>query len=260
MQQILLHPAWPFVSALGLLVLIALAMHIAARGVQSGASRMLGVKAFSILTAPGVVVHELAHALFCILFAHKIQQIQFFQLGKDGTLGFVKHAYNPRNPYAILGNFFIGTGPIWIGGIAVLFLVKWIMPWALPVLGHVPSWIELQQVGRDAWAMAQSWQAWLGFYMIFAIGAHVRLSGADLKNSAGAAGILMVLIAGGVWAYVHFQSKVHSLSPAFQELIQATIQVLVQGLRGMAWALVPALVLNVGIALLLNGLAKLLRR
>src|SRR4030067_2216374 len=70
------------------------------------------------LGTPG---HELGHALFCLIFGHKIEEIRFFKPDKDtGTLGFVYHTWNPKNPWHVLGNFFIGIGPV-VLGCAVLF-------------------------------------------------------------------------------------------------------------------------------------------
>ena len=69
----------------------------------------------------GTPVHELGHALFCLIFGHKIEEIRFFKPDKDtGTLGFVYHTWNPKNPWHVLGNFFIGIGPV-VLGCAVLF-------------------------------------------------------------------------------------------------------------------------------------------
>ena len=71
----------------------------------------------------GTPIHELGHALFCVIFLHKIEEIRFFQPDRDtGTLGYVYHTWNPRNPWHVLGNFFIGIGPVALG-CAVLFAI-----------------------------------------------------------------------------------------------------------------------------------------
>ena len=48
--------------------------------------------------------------------------MQLFRPGRDGTLGYVEHAYNRRSLYQSVGNFFIGTGPIWFGSALVYLL------------------------------------------------------------------------------------------------------------------------------------------
>ena len=72
----------------------------------------------------GTPIHELGHALFCVIFRHRITKIEFFKPDPvSGTLGYVEHKWNRHNLWQVLGNFFIGVGPV-ILGCAVLFAVS----------------------------------------------------------------------------------------------------------------------------------------
>ena len=82
--------------------------------------RSFGEKAVMITGFIGVPIHEISHAIFAVVFKHKITKIKLFQK-KDaqGILGYVNHTYNPKSIYQQIGNFFIGVAPI-IGGIAAI--------------------------------------------------------------------------------------------------------------------------------------------
>ncbi len=72
---------------------------------------------FSLLTAPGVVVHELGHAFFCWVAGIKIHKIKLFQFDKT-TAGFVTHD-EPHNFYQAI---FISFGPLIANSLLTLFL------------------------------------------------------------------------------------------------------------------------------------------
>ena len=77
----------------------------------------------------GTPIHELGHALFCIIFGHKITKIEFFKPDpQTGTLGYVNHQWNRSNPWQVLGNFFIGIGPVILGCLALLGLFYLLVP------------------------------------------------------------------------------------------------------------------------------------
>jgi len=85
-------------------------------------------KAYLYATAPGVMLHELSHALFCLVFGHKVKKVQLFTANGGETIGYVNHAYNMRSPYQRIGNFFIGVAPIICGTVAIYLLARILVP------------------------------------------------------------------------------------------------------------------------------------
>jgi hypothetical protein len=217
-------------------------MHISSMLVQRSLMRLVGRGPFIWLTAPGTVVHELGHALFCPIFGHSIQQIRLFQPGADGVLGFVKHAYNPRNPWAILGNFFISTGPIWLGG-AVLIGI-------LAVLGADLSTLEPKAAGH--FFLQLPWRepaTWLLGYLFLCVGSQLGMSLPDIKGSMGGFALLLLL-----WTGAGFASLRFGLGMAEYLVVAEKYAVL------FATVLLPVFALNLAVAGLVGMFAKLLSR
>lgn len=80
--------------------------------------------AISIATCPGVIVHELAHQLFCRLFKIPVFQVVYFQVGNPA--GFVLHEIPPYKWQTIL----IAVGPFWVNTLLGALIA---LPAAIPV-------------------------------------------------------------------------------------------------------------------------------
>lgn len=184
-----------FISCILPWIAVALIMQLLSSFLRTKLAQKIGPAPYVYLTAPGVVVHELSHALFCILFGHSITDMQLFSPEEDGTLGYVSHEYNPRNLYHQVGNFFIGTGPIWGGTLLLWFLSYLLLP--NPVTsGDKTLWQQFAAYlsiffTANFWC---SWQGWLWIYLAFTITQHITLSGADLEGALTGFGFLVVLI------------------------------------------------------------------
>lgn len=177
-------------------VIVALLMQILSSILRTILAQKIGTMAYVYLTAPGVMVHELSHAGFCLLFGHTITDMRLFSPQEDGTLGYVSHRYNPRNFYHQIGNFFIGTGPIWGGAVLLWVLSCWLLPESV-TSGNKSLPLQMLEFMKMFFTLNfwGSWQGWLWLYLAFTITLHITLSPPDLKGAlTGFCFLLFVIV------------------------------------------------------------------
>lgn len=156
----------------------------------------------------GTVIHELSHAIMCIIFLHKIEDIKLFSPSEDGTLGYVSHSYNKKNIYKQVGNYFIGVAPI-IGGTLVIYLLLWLL---LPntyqtVLGNNTALYNYISLGyyqnifsyfivsvKTIFSDITNWKLYIFLILAAFICLHMNLSGADVKGSLVAIPLILIIL------------------------------------------------------------------
>jgi len=194
----------------GPLLLLASILQLVSGYVRNRAAGICGRDIYIWLTAPGIMIHELGHAFFCMVFGHKILAIKVFAPHAQ-TLGYVRHSFDNRSLYQRIGNFFIGTGPIWFGSVIVLLLLRWLLGVPLANQGATPT-DTLQTthgvtmlaldvitasgqalVGLISTAHISSWRFWVLAYLVICIGSHITLSLPDLQNAWQ--GLLVLILA-----------------------------------------------------------------
>ena len=164
----------------------------------------------------GTIVHELGHAIFCLIFFHKITAMKLFDPDPEtGTLGYVEHSYNSPSVYQLAGNFFIGIGPILLGT-AVIYLLSYLLlglnPFKLAdnfniASSHIYSWDTLMQIFQILWVSSTSllgevfsrhnlstWQLYAFIYLAFSIGSSITLSPPDIKGTLKGFSVILILI------------------------------------------------------------------
>ena len=194
--------------------IFGLLIHFISQLTFKSLERSFGSKGVYFVAWLGTPIHELGHALFCIIFLHRIVEIRFFKPDPlTGTLGYVSHTWSKTNPWAVLGNFFIGIGPV-ILGCAVLFTTFYFL---IPNSSQVWDSIifEVSEIGEGQsmgsyWAVFQSsslslvkiiftfsnlasWQFWVFIYLSICVASNIRLSLSDIKGSLSGLGCIVLI-------------------------------------------------------------------
>jgi hypothetical protein len=170
-----------------------------------------GYKILLISGAVGTPVHELSHALMCIIFGHKITEIKLYDPNSnDGTLGHVCHTYQRRNLYHQIGNFFIGAAPVILGGGFILLLLYILLPETFSTVSADIIFINSSSTSlpiSDYFAFIwktvgalfspdnlASLNGWLFIILALMIASHTEMSPADIKGGLGGLGLIALLM------------------------------------------------------------------
>jgi hypothetical protein len=208
--------AGQIIILLGPCLLLTFLMSMIAGAVQRLACRCMGVPVYlGLFGWLGTAVHELGHAVFHLLFGHRIVEIKLFDPDpRTGTLGYVKSLYKRHSPYQRIGIFFAGIGPILFGTLVIyvsyLFLVQPDIVYAQTVgggAGFDTSRPQLEAfisgVSRSSLAILGSlfdpanllnWKFYLFVYIAFAVGSSIQLSGPDIEGAISGFSTLVVFL------------------------------------------------------------------
>jgi len=163
----------------------------------------------------GVPIHEIGHALFCLIFRHKITEIKLYQPNSaDGTLGYVNHRYNPKSIYHQIGNFFIAYGPILFGSAMLLLLMFWLVPNLSQTFTKNSDFSQIQSLNIFSFSALKyvynvmqgasftffssselgNWRWWAFMIPACSIALHMSLSVADIKSSLTGFGFIVITL------------------------------------------------------------------
>lgn len=178
----------------GLVFLLAFLMWMVSQKRRGKGSGFFG-RSYYYFVAPGVMFHELGHAIGCWLTLTKVVEFAPFRVQGE-TLGYVRYVKSGR--FQAVREFVIATGPVWLGCL-VIFLLGLLMDGTkfLPVYGEVfadadPGFMGyLSGVFSAATGMFVSFVAnwnwtspfyWLLLYLMFCITSEITLSPPDLAG------------------------------------------------------------------------------
>lgn len=208
---------WQTFVLFGPLTILSLLMHFVAKWNETLSYKVMGKNVFLYVFGwLGTSIHELGHALFALIFFHKINEVKLFNpSGKGGALGYVTHSYNKRNIYQNIGNIFIGIGPVLMGAL-MLFLITYLL-FGISLNSYTGFNSSMQsfttlngftEFSKDAYSSIVNflkivlfseqstwWKITLLVYCLYAIGSSITLSPSDIKGAwQGFAFFLLVLI------------------------------------------------------------------
>jgi len=195
------------------LFIFGLLIHFISQLTFKSLGKSFGSKGTYFVAWLGTPIHELGHAIFCVIFMHKIVEIEFFKPDPlTGTLGYVYHKWNRSNPWQVLGNFFIGIGPVILGSIALFATFYFLIPNSHQVWDYIL--VKASEVDKSysigsyltilkgsAFVMARliftisnlsSWRFWVFCYLSICVASNIRLSLSDIKGALSGFGCVIL--------------------------------------------------------------------
>ncbi|WP_439744452.1 hypothetical protein [Bacillus pseudomycoides] len=209
--HILLTSLIQLFSLLGVIILVGFLLGYLESLTRTYWMRAFGRKGFLLTAWIGVPIHELGHAIMCVVFRHQIVAMQLFPTNtNNGYLGYVRHQYNQRSIYQRIGNFFIGIAPIFSGMAALILLMYYFVPQSYSVFIHALETNTqtasinidmLQNILFSAILLLKSLFTvsnlfnplfWLFLFIAICISTHIALSKPDIEGSLD--GVITIFI------------------------------------------------------------------
>ncbi len=198
------------------LLLFGWLIHLCSNFLEKSAVRLLGLKAYLYLIAwPGTMIHELGHAIFCPFFGHRITDMRFFSFSMRKNAGYVCHSYSGRNPYHLMGNFFISVGPLILGSVVIFFSLRFVAGLPLSWSDMIEGGKSIAPAGNLTGGLVQffsflqtmaakiyksvdwtGWRTYLAAYLILSIGSGMTLSRQDISTASSGLGVILLVLFG----------------------------------------------------------------
>ncbi|CAM3115164.1 hypothetical protein [Sporolactobacillus spathodeae] len=202
-----------FFSLLGGLLIAGLLLGSMEQQTNARTIQVFGMKGIYATAWIGTPIHELGHALLCLLFRHQITAIKWFQRPDDhGTIGYVMHRYHPESFYQKTGNLFIGVAPLFSGSLAIMAAAYLLLPPnSRDFFGSLIAFRQtLSLLNPASWLFwLQTFIAmmgalfspvnfydlnyWLFLWLSVSIASHMSLSQEDIKGASSGAGLFFLL-------------------------------------------------------------------
>jgi Peptidase M50B-like len=196
----------------GLLLFPGWLLHLSSRLLERESVSMFGLRGYLYLFGwIGTLVHELGHAVFCPLFGHRIHGMRLFSLNtRNHSAGYVEHSYSGRNPYHLVGNFFISVGPLLLGTTLIYLILRYLAGFPLQIKDILPATVPSAEFFDRLEILFSSFKSlaagivqnsdltdyklYLAAYLVLCIGSSMTLSPQDIRSGSKGLATLLVLI------------------------------------------------------------------
>lgn len=207
LKQVVLTTFSQLIWLLGLIFIFGFILYLLARFTRNTYVKSGGSTLDIFVTGwIGTPVHEIGHAIFCLIFRHQITEMKLYSPNStDGTMGSVNHSYDPKSVYQKVGNFFIGIGPILFGTVILYLLLSYLVPNTKEILSSIDAQSkvlikslhgEFQGVLSSLWVTTidtlkaiftkgnlLDYKFWIFLYLSMCISSHMELSPPDIKGA-----------------------------------------------------------------------------
>lgn len=230
---------WLLLLIAGPLIVFAWVIHLLEWLVQRRLAARFGWNSVLWTGWLGAPVHELSHALMCVVFRHEIVEMALFRPDRQRQrLGYVVHTFRPGNIYEEVGNFFIGVAPLAGGTVALLLLLVTFWPdTARAALFQLdPSldfWTQTARAVQNLFAglfateNLASLRLWLFLYLVLCIGSHMGPSRDDYRGALKGGLIVLVLLVTGTVAATAFVADPATAAKWLQQIMVPVLVLLV---------------------------------
>lgn len=139
---------------------------------------------YRLFVAPGVIVHELSHAVGCLVTGSPIVEINFWK----ASGGHVKHLQSTDPFRRMISDPIIALAPIG-GTLALLAALSW---WMTPEIFDVIGQADISTIVK-ALDLAQ-WQTWAYLYLVTSLAATIAPSATDMHYALASLVVLAILL------------------------------------------------------------------